>query len=346
MERVIIKRRKNVDWKNEFIPVIKNILDELKQEGEKPSVRGTWYILVSRYPDRISNVPSMYSSYDKAITKARKGEYGEGESRLEEDAFVDNVRQIIDIDDDYETDENYIQRGINYIRHASQKYTIPRWYKQPNYIEVWLEKDALVSMFESILSDRQIRIVPNRGWTSRTFVTENIDRLKRKSREKDVENVVVLYFGDFDPSGLRMDENLQEELSKYGIGFKRIAITKPQIRESNLERLQNPDTKILEKLEGNSDKKGDSNTEWFKERSGDGEVYQIELDAMHARREQFKALVLSTVDGYFDNKIYQKQVKKLQEKARKSIIALANKMINEQFPLEEDQDTEEGAPNN
>jgi hypothetical protein len=286
--------RKNVDWKNEFIPIINDILHELARDGEKPSDRGMWYILVSRYPDKISNISSMYSSFDKAITKARKGEYGT-ESRLEEDAFVDNVRQIIDIDDVYRSGYDYIIRGRNYIRHAYQNYTIPRWHKQPNYLEVWLEKDALVSMFESILSDRQVRIVPNRGWTSRTVVTENIDRLKRKYTEEGFKNVVVLYFGDFYPSGLRMDENLQEELSDYDIDFKRIAITKPQIREFNLEHLQNPDAKTLEKLEGNSDKKGDANTEWFKERWGDGEVYQIELDAMHARREQFKEFVLSTI---------------------------------------------------
>ena len=342
MKSKIVTRRKNVDWKNEFIPIIKNILDELAQEGEKPSVRGMWYILVSRYPDKISNIPSMYSSYDKAITKARKGEYGEGKSRLDEDAFVDNVRQIIDIDDDYETVDSYIQRGINHIRYAHQKYTIPRWHKQPNDVEVLLEKDALVSMFESILSDRQVRIVPNRGWTSRTFVRKNIDRLKSKFNEEYIKRVIVLYFGDFDPSGLRMDENLKKELSDSGIEFKRIAITKPQIREFNLQHLTDPDTKTLEKLEGNLDKKGDANTEWFKERWGDGEVYQIELDAMHARREQFKEFVLSTIDEYFDNKIYQRQVKKPQEKARKIIIALANQMIDEQFPLEEDNDAERG----
>jgi hypothetical protein len=51
-----VKRRKNRDWKNEFIPIIKNSLDELKQEGEKPSVRGMWYIPVSRYSDKILNI--------------------------------------------------------------------------------------------------------------------------------------------------------------------------------------------------------------------------------------------------------------------------------------------------
>jgi hypothetical protein len=288
----VLAPRKNVDWKNEFIPIISDILDELSRDGEKSSVRGMWYILVSRYPDKISNIPSMYSSYDKAITKARKGEYGEGKSRLEEDAFVDNVRQIIDINDDYEPPSSYIQRGINHIADARKTYTIPRWYKQLNYVEVWLEKDAVVSMFYAILRkgeiDRQVRIVPNRGWTSLTFVKKNIDRLLLKQWFEDVKRVVVLYAGDFDPSGLRMAENLEKELSKHGIEFKMIAITKSQIREFDLQHLTDPDAKTLDKLEGNSEKKGDSNTEWFKQTWGDGEVYQIELDAMHARRTQFK----------------------------------------------------------
>jgi hypothetical protein len=346
MATTALTRRKNVDWKNEFIPIIKYILAELACDDEKPSVRGMWYILVSRYPNKIPNIPSMYSSYDKAITKARKGEYGEGKSRLEEDAFVDNVRHIIDIDDVYETARDYIQRGIYHIAEAHKRYTIPRWDKQCNYLEVWLEKDALVSMFRSILSNREVRIVPNRGWTSRTFLKKNIDRLMRKYRawlygEEDVKSrkIIVLYFGDFDPSGLKMDEDLKKELSRYDIiEFKRVAITKPQIQEFDLEHLQDPDPETLEKLEGNGDKKGDSNTEWFKKNWGDGQVYQIELDAMHARREQFKELVLSTVDQYFDNKIYQREVKKPQEKVRKNITAFANRMIEEQFPLEEDRD--------
>jgi hypothetical protein len=280
----------------------------------------------------------MYSSYDKAITKARKGEYGEGKSRLEEDAFVDNVRQIIDINDDYETPFSYIQRGINYIADACQRYTIPRWYKQPNYVEVWLEKDAVVSMFYAILRkgeiDRQVRIVPNRGWTSLTFVKKNIDRLILKQwYEEDIKRIIVLYSGDFDPSGLRMVENLQKELSKHGIEFKMIAITKSQIREFNLQHLTDPDAKTLDKLEGNSEKKGDSNTEWFKQTWGDGEVYQIELDALHARRPQFKKFLLSTIDSYFDYDIYEREVKQPQAKAHKAITALANRMIAEQFPL-------------
>jgi hypothetical protein len=70
-----------------------------------------------------------------------------------------------------------------------------------------------------------------------------------------------------------------------------LAVTKEQIEEFNLEHLQNPDPETLHKLEGGyrggKHKKGDSNTEWFKKYFGEGRVFQIEIDAMQARREQF-----------------------------------------------------------
>ena len=55
--------------------------------------------------------------------------------------------------------------------------TIPRWYKQPKYVEVWVEKNAMVSLFSAILTEsRQVRIVPNGGWSSESFMKKNLDR--------------------------------------------------------------------------------------------------------------------------------------------------------------------------
>jgi hypothetical protein len=40
-----------------------------------------------------------------------------------------------------------------------------------------------------------------------------------------------LYLGDYDPSGLRMDEKMIDRYwNEYGIDLKRIAITREQIR--------------------------------------------------------------------------------------------------------------------
>ena len=68
--------------------------------------------------------------------------------------------------------------------------------------------------------DRQIRIAANRGWSSYTFVKQNIDRLIRHWDSKWEElgsvsgkvetypQIWVIYCGDLDPSGCRMDEGL------------------------------------------------------------------------------------------------------------------------------------------
>ena len=60
----------------------------------------------------------------------------------------------------------------------------------------------MTGTFSSILKDRQIRIVPNRGWTGFEFLSNNIERLMKKQDQG--KNIHVLYFGDYDPSGDRM----------------------------------------------------------------------------------------------------------------------------------------------
>lgn len=174
---------------------------------------------------------------------------------------------------------------------------IPRWYKQTHYVEVWLEKDAVKGMFQSILEDREVRIVPNRGWSSLSFKNENIQRLLTKQEEGKIGH--VLYFGDFDPSGSAMDRSLARDLNN-ALGtehtFERIALTKQQIKDFGLEHLKNPDPEVLNKLNR------DPNRQSFKEENGD--LFQIEIDALQRDPEKFKNLVLSAVDRYFDQGVY------------------------------------------
>jgi 5S rRNA maturation endonuclease (ribonuclease M5) len=157
-----------------------------------------------------------------------------------------------------------------------------------------MEKDAVVGIFKSILKARQVRIVPNRGWSSLTYKHNNIKRLQAKQEGKIVH---VLYFGDFDPSGLRMSSKLEKELQGYGLHFQRVALIKPQIEQFGLEHLQNPDPEVLKKL------KKDPNRLAFIAENGD--LYQIELDALQKDPERFEELVLNAVDYYFDEVIYE-----------------------------------------
>ena len=378
---------KKINWKGWGANEIVKILSDLLREGEVPSIRGVWYILVSKFPKFIPNTRTIYQSYDHVTVLCRKREIGY--PSIAEDAFSDDTRIIINIDRDSFVDgQSVADASIQDVKDVRSKYYVPRWYMQKNYCEFWLEKRAITRMYMTILRngeiDRQVRIVPNNGWTSFTYVKKNIGRLYYHWNVKfnEINSVVgkkntyphiwVFYSGDCDPSGRKMDINLVKELmdnfrrrfekkvmtdpnipphKRRGevsrrmstIHFMRAAVTVKQIAEFNLEGLTDPEPETVLKLEGGWDeskgrhKKGDPNTTWFKKMFkwyGNGTVFQIELDAMYARREQFKKLLLDLVDSKFDNETHQKFVVKKLEIERDSLtMRLKDKLVNEQIEL-------------
>ena len=69
------------------------------------------------------------------------------------DCFVDNSRQVIeDFNETYWTPQELIDARIDLLRRTEFDYTdhIPRWHNQPHYVEVWIEKDAMAAVFQSI----------------------------------------------------------------------------------------------------------------------------------------------------------------------------------------------------
>ena len=208
--------------------------------------------------------------------------------------------EIIDIDDDYFTPQQHIDNRINWLIELPDKFNeemIPRWHKQPQYIEIWIEKNAMASLVSSILTEsRQVRIVPNGGWSSESYIKENIERIERICWTHD--ETTVLYYGDYDPTCLRMVKNLQRDLKELDIGFEHVAITKEQIAQYGLEGLKNPNPEVKAKLER------DNNREEFR-RNNNGELFQIEVDALNALRpEDFVTLLEDSVDRHFDEDIY------------------------------------------
>ena len=313
---MISQRQQKIDWVNKGIPIVSGRLAELQRLGiGKPTVREVYYYLIST--KFISNTPSLYKSFDRATVNARKNE------SLPENCFVDSSRRIIDIDDYYYSPEMYCDHYADKLKNLDSEYpnTIPRWRNQPHYVEVWVEKDAMAGTLRSILEGTQVRIVPNRGWSSRTFLNDNIERVKYK-QEKEGKIVHVLYLGDLDPSGDRMYDNLLKDLHKLGLDFdmQKIAVSDQQVQEYGLEDLQNPDFMTREKLQ-----ERESNSEWFRSKHG-GRLFQIELEAMSIQIERFRDLIMSHVDRYFDERIFKGVLEDPKHSPRR-IRRLVNKKV-------------------
>ena len=285
-----------IDWKNGVVPKVKERLQERRIRGiPKASIRGIFYTLVSL--EAIPNTQNAYKTLSRALVKARE------DGVILDDWIVDETRSIVDIDDIYQTPTEIIGNILRYLTQRmpdEYQHKIPRWYKQPKYVEVWVEKNAMRGVFRAIIieENRQVRIAPSGGWSSRSFSVENRDRLRHKLHEG--KEVYVLYYGDYDPTGLRMVLNLRRDLSDIGVLFIHVAITKEQITEFHLEHLTNPDPAVMEKLQR------DPNANSFRELN-EGRLFQIEVDALDALSpENLRDLLLSNIERYFDMKINSK----------------------------------------
>ncbi len=280
-------------WNN-IIEIIKAELNLYHNQGYKPTLRSIFYRLYTK--KLMPNTTSSYNSLVRATVKARL------DGRLPVDCFADNSRNVIgNFNETFFEPNDYIDRSLNVIKNIPGEYQnfIPRWHNQPEYVEVWSEKDAMSDIFQSILKGKDVRIIPHKGFTSLTFLYECVERLKQQKRQG--KNIHILYYGDFDPSGDYMVNDLQKRMNKLGlapykIDFEKIAVTHQQIDKYKLPF--NPDKTTIEKM------KRDSRTIGFMEKYGG--LYAVEIDALPALiPDLFKYTVIQSVEQFFDRKIYE-----------------------------------------
>jgi hypothetical protein len=171
----------------------------------------------------------------------------------------------------------------------------------------------MINNFVPILSDRDVTIVPTSGFDSTPALYASFKRLIHQYNEEG-KDVHILYFGDYDPSGGGMDEDLNNRLQRLidkngyrdiKIDFQRIAVTKDQIEPYNLP--EDIDAKTREKLER------DPRAAKFLEKHG--ELRQVELDALPAIvPDEFRQLILDSVDEFFDDDIHEEMLKEIEDK--------------------------------
>jgi hypothetical protein len=114
-----------------------------------------------------------------------------------------------------------------YARAVARSYRRDFWDQQPVRVEVWSEKGTVRGVLAPVLNDYAVGFNVLHGFSSATAVHD--------AAESDNERpLIVLYVGDYDPSGMCMSErDLPNRIEKYGgdhIKLKRIALTKDQTR--------------------------------------------------------------------------------------------------------------------
>ncbi len=107
------------------------------------------------------------------------------------------------------------------------------WTDQEDYVEIWLEKEALSGVIYSETDHWDVPLMVTRGYPSLTFLHEAAEAIAAEERP-----VYIYYLGDWDPSGLDIARNVQERLEEFApdaeINFERIAVTPEQVERWSL----------------------------------------------------------------------------------------------------------------
>jgi hypothetical protein len=139
-----------------------------------------------------------------------------------------------------------------FVEAVKRSYRRDHWNHQPVRVEVWSEKGTIRGVLAPVLKRYGVGFRVMHGFGSATTVYD-------VSQDDDGRDLIVLYVGDYDPSGMCMSEHdLPKRFEKYDgdhIELKRIAL-----RREHLNDLSSFPA---------SDKKKDKRYKWFVRNFGD-----------------------------------------------------------------------------
>lgn len=268
--------------------------------GTMLNIRQLYYLLVSEatFPNRVRS----YKNLVQALTDWRR------DGTLDVDSFEDLTRTMHHYDVGERTDDpmGWAFYFLNHAIESAEDYGLATWFGQENRVIVLVEKQAQETNFKAVCQRLDVDLAVMRGYSSLSYLKEIADSME--GDETDGRQLVLLYFGDFDPSGVNIPETIERDLKglfNQDFIFERIALNKDQA--------------LKMKLIPAPPKGSDSRSDNFRGEHGN-KTY--ELDAIEPRTLQ--RLISDAVLRYFDSdKSDEKD--ELEEDGKKEIAKLIKK---------------------
>ncbi len=204
------------------------------------------------------------------------------------------------------------------IRSATSQYRLPRWNDQDYYIEMYCEKEAGINVLEPISKKYHMYFGFNKGYSSAAAMYDLAKRIAEQL--EDNKKVIILYFGDHDPSGLDMIRDIRERITEFltqgdnpmDPGFKVIPVSLTMTQIENYNLPPNP-AKIT-----------DPRAKWYIKQFG---KVSWELDAIDAI--ELRKIAEESILDYIDIGKYNAWVKR-EKKEIKALSDFGDSLSNEE----------------
>ena len=238
------------------------------------SLRQVHYQLVARQVAGYQNTQNAYKGLSRMLANARR------EGVIPWEWIEDRTRQARGGGHGFSGPTEYLETLWD---SAAYGYHRDTWETQPHYVEVWVEKDALSGLFADAVRPYDLTLNVGKGFSSASEVYRVAQRLNAEA-ERTGHAPVMLYFGDFDPSGEDMVRDLRRRLRDdfcCEVDMAKCALTLAQVSQYNLPH--------------DFTKAKDSRAKKHIERYGD---IAVELDAL--RPEVLRQMIVSAVETVLD----------------------------------------------
>lgn len=199
----------------DLIEKVNTVIEEYEAKGYDLTLRQVYYQLVAR--GIIPNNERSYKNLGNLISDGRLA------GLINWYAITDRTRNL--------RKNNHWTSPAQIVEACAAQYSVNKWEEQEHYVEVWVEKDALVGVVGQICSRLDVPFFSCRGYVSQSEMWAAARRLKAW----DDKTTHVIHLGDHDPSGRDMSRDIVERLKLFGAcpEFKRIALNMEQIEQYN-----------------------------------------------------------------------------------------------------------------
>lgn len=279
----------------ELIERVNSIIEEYQAKGYSLTLRQVYYQLVAR--DIIPNNERSYKNLGNLISDGRMA------GLIDWNSIIDRTRNL--------QQNSHWETPAEIIEASAKQFSMDKWDGQDYYVEVWVEKDALIGIVGKICRALDVPYFSCRGYVSQSEMWSAAQRIIRKAgctRFTMTQRLpVIIHLGDHDPSGIDMSRDIQDRLYTFGIkleSFDRIALNYDQVETYNPP--PNP-TKLT-----------DSRCHGYIEQHGH-ECW--ELDAL--RPEVIEDLIEDAVRGYCNMDLFQSVEQKI-ERHKETLQAVAD----------------------
>ena len=200
-----------------LIELINSIVAEYHAQGYDLTLRQVYYQLVAR--GYIPNNERSYKNLGNVLNDGRLA------GLIDWNSIVDRTRNL--------RRNSHWESPREIIESAAYQFALDKWIDQPNYVEVWVEKDALVGVVGQICKSLDVPYFSCRGYVSQSEMWTAAQRFIQENRRR--ESCTILHLGDHDPSGIDMTRDIQERMCLFGadVNVERIALTMNQVELYN-----------------------------------------------------------------------------------------------------------------